>query len=496
MSGAIANTGQVIRESDFVHDSPARRTSADTRAVVAALVVGISIVVGMGLGATLLTALAAVAAIVLALVAPAVGVATIAFMGSLQPPLVIPAPGFNAILVGAAALGCVYRLPIDRPRLRVTAPVLLLAGFVLYVAVQQTPEMVAAYAGDLGYRVYSNFRELLTGFVFVLVAAFVLAGRSPIPFLGVGLASATLSAIVGLVTFGDAAVGPPIAGLLAHAVVGDRAVGTFGNPNYFGVFQAIAATTAVGLMIGTKSPRLRLLLLIVSLVLGASLAASLSRGGMFACAAGIACFAFSLSRTRAALLTVAGLLFAALVLFPIFLEWRLTTLEGSAAASSYAVLAESDAGRLAAFLAGPQLFMTAPVFGIGWGHFAAMSTQFIGPGVSLVAHNWYSSVLAEEGLMGIALWTLLIGTSGIALRSRPAFPRSIGVGVLGAYVVGCLSLEAPISFQTSMLAILVIVAAICSKWPSSFGIDRRSTSEVLPSTGSEAPSYSGILPSA
>jgi O-antigen ligase len=473
----IGNTGQVTRPSRLVHASPSSRWSADFRIVIPALAIGGCIVAGMGWNVAPLTTVGALAAIVVALVAPAIGLATIAFMGTLQPPLVIPAPGFNAILVGAVLFGCVYRLPIDRPRIRLTVPMLLLIGFVLYVGVQQTPEMIAGYAGDLGYLVYSNFRELLSEFAVVLAAVFVLTRRSPLPFIAVGLVSAILSAVLALVTFGNPAVGPPIAGLLAHSTLSDRAVGSFGNPNYFGLFEAIATITAVSWMIGTHSARLRLVLLVAAIVLGASLAVSLSRGGVIAFAAGLACLAFSRYRARTASVIVAGLLVAAVVLFPIFVDWRITTTLGSASAGTYADQAQSDAARGAAVLAGPQLFLTAPLFGIGWGHYSAMSAQFAGPGVSLGAHNWYISVLAEEGTVGIVIWILLLGALVIALRSRPTFPRSIGFGVLGTYAVGSLFLEAPTSFQTSALAILVIVAAMTSDWPAPLGAGRPPASD-------------------
>ena len=168
-----------------------RDWASDLRIALPALAIGGAIVAGMGWNIAPLTTLGAVSAIVAAVAAPAVGLATIAFMAPLAPPLVIPAPGFNAALVGAVVLGCVYRLPIDRPRIRLAPAILLLIGFVLYVGVQQMPEMVAGYAGSLGYLVYSDFRELLTGFGTVLAATYVLTRRSPVPFLVVGLTSAS-----------------------------------------------------------------------------------------------------------------------------------------------------------------------------------------------------------------------------------------------------------------------------------------------------------------
>src|SRR5450759_4288419 len=106
---AVGNTGQMTDPFRSVHASPAMRWSADVRVVVASLAIGGTIVAGMAFNLAPLTTAGALAAIVAGLIAPAVGLATIAFMTPLQPPLVIPAPGFNAILVGAVVLGCIYR---------------------------------------------------------------------------------------------------------------------------------------------------------------------------------------------------------------------------------------------------------------------------------------------------------------------------------------------------------------------------------------------------
>lgn len=477
MANLTASSGEVARPSRYVHPASTSRWSDNARIVIPALAIAGAIIVGMGWGITPLTVVGASAAIIVAIVAPAIGLATIALMGSLQPPLVIPAPGFNAILVAALALGCVYRLPIDRPQIRVAMPMLLVIGFVLYVGVQQSPQMIAGYVGDLGYLVYSNSRELVTGFGLVLAAGFVLARRQPLPFIALGLASAVLSASIAILTFANLAGGAPIAGLLAHTTLTDRAVGTFGNPNYFGVFAAVAAVTAFGWMMGTQSTRIRFLLLVAAIPLSGALAVSLSRGAMIAFAVGLACLVFSRVRLQTAALIAAGLLVAATVLFPTFIEWRLSITNGSSSDTAFALLAQSDHGRLAAVLAGPSLFMTSPLFGIGWGHYASMSSQFAGPGIALGAHNWYVSVLAELGIVGIVIWILLLLALVMALRSRPTFARSMGFGVLATYAVGSMFLEAPTSFQTSAFAILIVVAAITSDWPTPLGANRPPTND-------------------
>ena len=476
MTRVAGDASFIARESQVLRASPSIRSSEDARIVATALAIGGCIVAGMGWNIPMLTTAGALAAIAAALVAPAAGLAIIAFMGPLTPPLVLPPPGFNAILVGAVLLGCVYRLPIDRPRIRLTAPIALLAAFMIYVGAQQVPEMVAGYAGTLGYQVYTNFRELLVGFGTVLAAVYVLGRRSPFLFLAVGLISASLSALLAVATMANPAVGPPVAGLVAHETL-DRAVGSFGNPNYFGVFEAIAAVTAVGWMIGTQSRRLRLILLATAILLTTALVLSLSRGAVIAFAAGLACVGLTRTRGWTAAVVAGGLVVAAVVLFPLFLDWRLSISAAAGSVDASAALAESDSGRFGALIAGPQLFLTSPLFGIGWGHYSSMSAQFAGPGISLVAHNWYVGVLAEEGLVGVAIWALLLIALVNALRTRPTFPRSMGLGVLGAYAVGSLFLEAPTSFQTSAFPILVIVAALVSDWTAPFGSGRHLAKE-------------------
>jgi O-antigen ligase len=109
-----------------------------------------------------------------------------------------------------------------------------------------------------------------------------------------------------------------------------------------------------------------------------------------------------------------------------------------------------------------------------------MSAQFTGPGNSIVAHNWYLIVLAEQGTVGIVLTTLLLVALVAALRTRPRFPRSVGFGALGAYAVGALYLEAPTSFETSVLPILVIVAALASDWTTPPRAGRPPADEEVP----------------
>jgi O-antigen ligase len=405
---------------------------------------------------------AALAAFVAAIVSPPTGLAIIALMAPLKSPLVIPAPGFNTILIAATLLGCVYRLPIDRPSLRVRAPLLLLLAFVIYVTAQQAPEMLSGYAGSDGHYVGYLFGQLLTLAVLVVAAAWVLRGRPPGPFIAAGILSALFAAILAVATFSH-----PATGLLGNLIGVSgvdltRVMGPFGDPNYFGLFMATAIAAAVALIVVTRPLPLRLLLLAISIVMGVALAISLSRGALLALSAGLLGLAFSRS-WRVGILSVGILAVLALVVYPLFFEWRVTADAGaSSSAQAYAILAQSDGARIAAGLAGALLFASSPLFGVGFGHYPSLSGQFTG--FRIESHDWYANVLAEQGIVGIVLWFSMLAAVAIMMRhaSRPA--RTVGYAVLVTYCVGSAFLQPPDSVQTSAFAVIVIVAALVGRW--------------------------------
>lgn len=430
--------------------------------LIAGLAISGGIVAGMFLESTTLMGLAAFAALLLGVLYPPLGLIVLALMGPLRPPPAIPAPGFNLILVAAILLGCVYRLPFNRTRLNASRPLLLLSAFVLYVFIQQLPDMATGYVGSRSHDVGFLFYQLLTGLGTVVAAGFVLRGRSPYPFVVALLLSATFAAVLGIVT----ADGVPFAGLanlMSPSDVASRAAGPFGNPNSFGQFLAYASVLVAGLFVTSHSLRIRATLLVMVGVMAFAVSLSLSRGAIATLFAGLVALAFARSRALGFAAVVVALVLV-IVGYPMFVEWRLTTETGSASSAAAAELAASDEGRLSAVLAGPALFAMSPIFGIGFGQYKYMSALVADQGAGLVAHNWYGTVLAEQGLLGIILWLLTLVSIAVWLRSRPALPRSIGFAMLGALVVGCLFLEPPTSFQTSVVPAILLTAALVGAW--------------------------------
>jgi O-antigen ligase len=434
--------------------------ASEYRPLLAALPVAGAIVAGTALNNAPLMTAAALAAFVTALVSPTSGLAIIALMAPLKSPPVIPAPGFNAFLVGATLLGCVYRLPLDKPRIRITAPLLLLLAFVVYVFVQQVPDMLSGYAGVEGHQVGYQFGQLLANAGLVVAAAFVLRGRTALPFVGAGLISAVFAAVIAIATLGPPATGP-LGNLVGVSDAGSRATGAFGDPNYFGVFEATAISTSIAWLVSTRSLRSRLVLLGASSVIALALLVALSRGALLAVLAGVLTLVFARS-VRAGILAIGVAALVVFIAYPLFVQWRLAVDFGAPSAQAYAALAQSDQARLEAALAGPQLFASAPLFGIGFGHFFYMSKWYVG--FPIDAHDWYVIVLAEQGIVGVCLWIPMLAAIAGALYRVSRSPRSLGYAVLAAYAVGCVSLEPPDSVQTSAFAVIVIVAAVVGDW--------------------------------
>jgi O-antigen ligase len=432
---------------------------------------GAAVVGAMAVNSVPLMLLASAAVLGMTVLWPHVGLATLAFLAPLKPPPVVPAPGLLTLLVGAVLLGCILRLPIERRALRFGAPILILLAYVVYITVQQAPEMLAGYATKADHDVGFLYFQFLAVVGLLVAAGYLLEGRSPFPVLALALAGALLVAIIALATFDAPPTGPPFAGLVARPETALRALGPFGNPNYMGTFCALAIALALGLMTIVRSRPWRAALFGLVLVVGVALLLSQSRGAIVAAFAGVA--VAGLARGRAVAVAILGIgVVTAFLLYPAFIQWRLENL----AVSSYSTLVESDSARVDGLLAGLQLFASEPLLGIGFGHYIQMSINVPGVLIPINAHNWYLEVLAEQGLVGVLLWVALALAVVVRLRTRTKAARTVGFTVLATLAVACLFLEAPTSFQTFALPCIVLAAALVGDWSMPFGPDRASSS--------------------
>ena len=447
------------------------------------------IVLGLATGIGSLSLIGAALALGAAIVAPEVGLAVLACLSPLQPPQNIPAPGLNLLLAGAIVLGCVGRLPIDRPALRLSKAGLFLLGFVVYIAAQQLPVMLGGYQGDDGHTVGYLFFQVLTGFLTVIGAGYLFKTRSPIPVLIMALIGAAIATIVAVATFENPETGP-LARLVATTDLGVRAAGPFSNPNYMGMFGAavVVGILAVWTIVRSRSARALLLALLVLSVI--SIVEAQSRGAIIAAFAGVTVLMWLRNRQLAVAFVVVGLVGAAFV-YPAFIEWRLTNLQGGVSDAGYSELFKSDDARLNASLAGPTLFLSDPIFGVGFGEFVEKSVTIARLDTGINAHNWYVNTLAEQGITGALLWAGMTIATFLQLLPRRGVARAVGLGTLAVLVVGMNFLEAPLSFQLVAIPSLFLVAALVSTWPDGRAAAGTAATATGTATGSE-PDLGGL----
>jgi O-antigen ligase len=136
------------------------------------------------------------------------------------------------------------------------------------------------------------------------------------------------------------------------------------------------------------------------------------------------------------------------------------------------VLANSDAGRLERVLAGPQLFLSSPIFGVGLGGYHAITGD--------ASHDWYMTVLAEEGLVGAALWVLMLLAYALGMRRREMTPRSIGFACLAVLAVGSLFTDPPHEDQSSLTTATILTAAYVAEWARSRRVRPRGPVATVP----------------
>lgn len=107
------------------------------------------------------------------------------------------------------------------------------------------------------------------------------------------------------------------------------------------------------------------------------------------------------------------------------------------------------------------MFFESPLFGIGLGRYIEESQ------VGLSSHNWYVSVGAEMGVVGIVLWVLFIASIIIGLRNAQPSARTVGYSILAAWTAASLTLEVPAAYQVTGPTLIILASAVAARWPVS-----------------------------
>lgn len=435
-------------------DRTAEPLPRDWRTAGIGLALGLVVLGALATGSTTLVFALTVPLVLASIASPATGIAMVAFLAPLMGKPVLPTPGLVAILLAGVVAGSVIRLIGERPRLSIPIPVLCGLGFFLFIFAQQIPAMLSGYSGDAELT-GSSFLRIATGLAAVVAVGLVFRRRDPLPVLLCLVASSAIVVALAVLMFDNPNVSGPLAELVAIPDADQRPSGVFANPNYFGWFAATMVVLTVGLVIARIGWGLRVALVVVAVLLGIGVAISQSRGALLSAGTGLVLLIFMRNRV-AGLVTAGAAAVAAVVVLPLLVEWRLTNSIGAASIYAQNVLADSDAGRLDAVLVGPRLFFTSPILGIGLGGYVNQSGTY--------SHNWYMSVLAEQGIVGVVLWGLLILTSLAVLLRLPSTPRAIGVAVLAVWSVSSMFLEPPLETQGSVPTAMILVICVAADW--------------------------------
>lgn len=105
---------------------------------------------------------------------------------------------------------------------------------------------------------------------------------------------------------------------------------------------------------------------------------------------------------------------------------------------------------------GWDIFESRPVLGVGAGCFRTAAQQWLPP---IGAHNTYLSILVEEGLVGFAIFLLMLLSLALSALQLPHLERALWLVVMATWAVGVFSLTWENGKPTWFL--LGLIAAWC-----------------------------------
>ncbi len=256
------------------------------------------------------------------------------------------------------------------------------------------------------------------------------------------VAAAIVAAVVASVALGlsglDLATGASAAE--AVTVSEGRLQGASGDPNFMAAFIVAAVVLAAVLYGAGRSP-LRVVLPAAIAMLAVGLAATESRGGLLATIVALLAAATVMRGRRLAVLGVAT---AALAVAGAWVSANPAILERIASTPE-----DRGNGREDLWLVARRMSADHPITGVGLDNFIVRSPEYVRqPGalnyVELVVerphvvHNTYLQMLAETGVVGLALFLALVAASlASALRAARQFERA-GCGDLALFSRGVL----------------------------------------------------------
>jgi O-antigen ligase len=280
---------------------------------------------------------------------------------------------------------------------------LVLIAFVGWAA------MSAAWAEDPGASLEATTRFLPNAMLFLIVFAGVRTREQLLWVVGSIVVGAVLSAVYGMVA------GAPTDGMVAGTPANEPERVALGNANETAAALVTGGTLAAALAVALRGkPVLRLATTIAVPLCVFAVFLTLSRGGLVALGASLIAAIVMAGRRRGAALAVAlCAVLAAVIYFGAF---------ASVEARDRVLKVDGGTGRTDIWTVGWRMVEDHPLRGVGAGNFPISSIHYLlEPGALLrddfivdtpkVAHNTYLSLLAELGVVGLALFMGVIAFS-------------------------------------------------------------------------------------
>lgn len=239
---------------------------------------------------------------------------------------------------------------------------------------------------------------------------------------------------------------------LSHQIIGAiddfRATGPMGDPNYFAQIAVVFVPISLERFMHDKRMRNRLLALWCLVTSVITVIITYSRGGLFAMVLGVLIFFLFYPPKRNHVVFIILSLVALYGALPRNYVDRLMTFTMFFENTGTQRLEErSFQGRLSENLTALEMIKDKPLFGVGLNSYKYLFPTYSKRlGLALVAtereaHNTYLEILAETGIVGFLIFTLMLGASIMAIiKARESFVRQLmpdyagmTVGFLGGF---------------------------------------------------------------
>ncbi len=278
----------------------------------------------------------------------------------------------------------------------------LLGAFVLWLVVSLAWARRPELAGQV------TLEWAIAAGLFVIVATAINGRATARLVVAAFVGGAAVSVAIGLL--GLAGTADPSTSALDAAGQANRLRGGSGDPNYLAAGLVPAIALAAALLVSDRRPWTRALLGLTIVLLTAGLAATESRGGLIAAVVALLVAFLTIRRRRVHLLAFVTAIVGLAALWFAVNPTAWDRISGFDAQGN---------GRSSLWNVGWRIAMDHPAIGVGLGNFPVEAPNYVRqPGQlefvnliaerPLVAHNVYLQMLAETGIVGTAIFLLLI----------------------------------------------------------------------------------------